>query len=66
MQERRCQFCDAPISGCNGFVNAGDFLKLLNGEPVHVREFCGRCDVRLFMQEADNGKSEMAHTQELH
>lgn len=51
---RKCQFCGRPISECSGFVNAGDFLKVLNGEITHiedVREFCGWCDVKMSLEE---------------
>lgn len=41
--ERRCTGCGAKIQDCNGFVNAEDFLKLLMGQRVPVRELCGRC-----------------------
>lgn len=49
--ERHCQFCGARITDCNGFVNAGEFARLLNGEKIVPREFCGRCDVRMMLEE---------------
>jgi len=41
--ERRCVECGVIIRDCNGFCNASDFLRLLLGEAVRVRELCGRC-----------------------
>lgn len=48
---RHCFICGAPISECMGFVHAGDFLLLLLGQPVQVREFCGLCDYRMGVEE---------------
>ena len=46
MSERRCRDgCGTIITGCNGEVDAGDFLDAFEGKiPVSaVRERCGRC-----------------------
>jgi hypothetical protein len=36
-------FCKTPIAECMGFVLARDFLALLRGEHIAVREICGKC-----------------------
>ena len=53
---RKCYLCGRPITECNGFVNASDFLKVLSGEITRiedVREFCGYCDLLMGAKEMD-------------
>ena len=42
---RKCHRCGASIFACMGFVNAGDFLKAIEGVILfsEVRELCGKC-----------------------
>ena len=42
---RHCCECGKEITACNGFVNADDFLKYMDGEITvyEVREVCGLC-----------------------
>lgn len=44
--KRTCEDCGIEISDCNGFCNAKDFLELLQGKTVVVRELCGKCELR--------------------
>ncbi len=43
--KRKCCRCHRVLKLCNGFVNAGDFLKCMEGklEYTKVRELCGIC-----------------------
>lgn len=42
--ERSCCLCDERISGCFGYVVAGDFLEFIKGrrDKVDVRELCAK------------------------
>ena len=42
---RKCLRCSAPITACNGFVLARDWLAAFEGRIpwTAVREHCGRC-----------------------
>jgi len=44
-KDRKCQKCGVNILECMGFVNAGDFLKAVEGEIAfsEIRELCGKC-----------------------
>lgn len=44
---RHCWRCNDPITACNGFVLARDYLAMLKGEQIIPRELCGRCGVRM-------------------
>lgn len=48
--KRVCDDCKDPIAECMGFVNAGDWLALVIGKRVLVRELCGKCVLRRDLQ----------------
>lgn len=37
-----------------GFVNAGGFVRYMDGEGIHVRELCGKCVLLKSKKEFEN------------
>lgn len=53
---RKCHVCGRRLSGCFGFVKAGDVIECEKGERTlsEVRELCGLCALpALFMDEEE-------------
>jgi hypothetical protein len=54
--ERKCCLCDCAITGCFGYVLAGDWIEHISGRRRDVRELCGKDVLRLDLISERSGR----------